>query len=269
MALNALLHIQTVFQNGITILKRSFCTPPFKIADVREDKKQPQLDLMLMSASPGMLEGDVYKLSIEIEEDCALQLSTQSYQRLYAMKEGAVQEMSVQMGRGASLIYLPHPCVPHAAANYKAQNKIYLSGNCSLLWGEIVCCGRKMNGELFRFSRYHTITEIFKNGRLVVKENLLLQPGSMAVTGMGFMEGFTHQSSLLYLSDNIDLKTIATTLDEYLSSLDGTEHGITALPVQGLLVRVMGCSAEQLFDAARQCAAIIQSLTVKNPLYAG
>ena len=34
----AKLHIETIFKNGITCLKQSYCTPPFKVANITEDK---------------------------------------------------------------------------------------------------------------------------------------------------------------------------------------------------------------------------------------
>lgn len=264
MALNAALHIQTVLHNGNTVLKRSFCTPPFKIADVTEDKKQQSLELMLMSSSPGMLDGDKYDVLIEVDEHCSLQLTTQSYQRLFSMKQGALHEMKVQLARGASFKYLPHPGVPHEGADYKVNNRIYLSDDCTLLWGEIISCGRKLNGELFRFRQYHSTTEIFMNGRLVVKENLLIRPLDMNVTGIGLMEGYTHQATLLFIKENIDVKELSDVLDDHLSSQQNIIHGITALPVSGVLIRIMGYKAEQLFDCVKQLAVISESSPVKN-----
>ena len=41
---------------------------------------------MLMSSSPGILDEDKYLMKIEVAEGCALKLHTQSYQRLFTMK---------------------------------------------------------------------------------------------------------------------------------------------------------------------------------------
>lgn len=267
MALNAALHIQTALRNGITILKHSYCTPPFKIADITEDRKQQQLELMVMSSSPGMLDGDKYDVLIEVEEDCSLKLTTQSYQRLYNMKQGASHQMKVQLNKGASFTYLPHPSVPHEDAVYKSSNKIYLSDGCMLLWAEIISCGRKLNAEIFRFRQYHSITEIFINGRLSVKENLLIKPVERNVSAMGFMEGFTHQATLLLIRESTNVKELFVVLDEYLSCQENITYGITALPVSGALVRIMGYKAERLFDCVKQLAALIDSFSEKQILH--
>ena len=53
--MNAQLHIQTALRNGITYLKNCYATPPFKLANITEDKQSHELQLMLMSSSPGIL----------------------------------------------------------------------------------------------------------------------------------------------------------------------------------------------------------------------
>ena len=99
------------------------------------------------------------------------------------------------------ICYLPHLSVPHEGSDFTARNKIYLVDNCSLVWGEVLTCGRKLNGEVFLFSKYHNVTEIFLNNKLIIKENLLIQPGQINVNAIGQLEGYTHQASLIYLDN--------------------------------------------------------------------
>jgi len=90
---------------------------------------------MLMSSSPGILDRDEYRMSIEVAEGCSLNLQTQSYQRLFNMKNGALQNMEVHLKEGASFCYIPHPAVPHESSIFVARNKIFLSNNCNFTWG--------------------------------------------------------------------------------------------------------------------------------------
>ncbi|MEP6594582.1 MAG: urease accessory protein UreD [Ginsengibacter sp.] len=100
---------------------------------------------------------------MEFSEGCSLQLHTQSYQRLFAMKKSAFQILKVQQAAGSSFCFLPQPVVPHETSDFSASNKIFLTDNCSLVWGEVLTCGRKLSGEVFKFSKYQSITEIFIN----------------------------------------------------------------------------------------------------------
>jgi urease accessory protein len=267
--MTATLHIQTAWANDVTYLKKSYCTTPFKVANITENKKDPTLRLMLMSSSPGILDGDEYQIKIELDENCSLQLHTQSYQRLFNMKRQAIQEMEISLAKGAAFSFIPHPAVPHEQSNFTAGNKIFLSDNCSLILGEILTCGRKLNGEVFLFSKHHTITEIFINSKLVIKENLLMQPATINVNAIGQLQGYTHQASLIYLDENADIKKLIPAIYELLAAQKNISEGVSAAPKNGLLVRLLGQKAEQLFDCLKSIAGCLpQTHRFKPAAYA-
>ncbi|MEO5891271.1 MAG: urease accessory protein UreD [Ferruginibacter sp.] len=260
----ASLHIQTAASENRTWLKSAFSTPPFKVADITEDKKANQLHLMLMSSSPGILDGDEYQLKIELAKGSSLQLHTQSYQRLFNMKRSASQSLEVNLAASSSFCFLPHPSVPHANSVFKSTNKIYLAENCSLVFGEILTCGRKLNGEVFLFSKYHNITQVFLQKKLIIKENLLIEPANFDPGSIGQLEGFTHQASLIYLHPSAGTKPLNELVTEYLSSQADIIFGITDAPVNGLIVRILGQKAEQLHGCLEKIAAILpQQATIK------
>ena len=211
-----------------------------------------------MSSSPGILDGDDYQMQIDVAEGCSLELQTQSYQRLFTMKQGASQHMRVEMARGSSFCYLPHPVVPHEQSIFAARNQIYMSGGCRLIWGEVLTCGRKLNGEVFQFSSYHAVTEIFINQKLVVKENLFIRPSTMNMRVIGQMEGFTHQASLICLQEQARINDISETICTYLAQQPDLLFGITATPVNGLIVRLLGQRGEQLHTCLKVIAKLLQ-----------
>jgi urease accessory protein len=261
------LHIQTALRNNITFLEKAYCTTPFKIANITEDKKNNTLRLMLMSSSPGILDGDEYNIKIEVANNCSLHLQTQSYQRLFNMKAGATQKTEIYLEQGATFCFLPHPSVPHHSSVFVAKNKIFLANDCNLVWGEVLTCGRKLSGEVFRFSKYHSITEIFKKGKLFIKENLLMQPSLVDVNTIGQLEGFTHQATLIYLNENANTKQLIKIITEFLSTQTEITFGITAAPINGFILRMLGHKAEQLFDCIKTIAE--HHLTKKQIEYAG
>lgn len=227
--------------------------------NITEDKTQQQLHLMLMSSSPGILDGDEYDIKISLEENASLQLFTQSYQRLFNMRTGAIQKTDIHLAENAAFCFLPHPAVPQEQSNFTAINKIYLSDNCNLIFGEILTCGRKLNGEVFLFSKYHNHTQIYLNNKLVVKENLLIKPSTINTNAIGQLEGFTHQASFILINDNIDLNTTNDLITDHLSQQKNIEFGISVLPIKGLIVRIMGQKAEQLHDCLKHITANISS----------
>lgn len=257
--MKANLHIQTVLRDGSTKLGNCYFSPPFKVMNITEDKRGKDLHLMLMSSSPGILDEDEYELIIDVVANGSLQLYTQSYQRLFNMQVGARQTMTVNLKEGSLFSYLPHPAVPHENSIFIAKNNIHLSTGCKLVWGEILTCGRKLNGEVFAFSKYHNITNIFLNNKLIVKENLLMQPSLLDPNLMGQLEGFTHQASLILYNESIDVTAFCDAIYEHLGLQDGIEFGVSSLQKNGLLVRLLGYKAEQLYDCLKSTAAMFQA----------
>ena len=102
--------------------------------------------------------------------------------------------------------------------------------------GEILTCGRKGNGEVFRMSKYQSITEIFFNNKLVIKENILIEPLLIDVNVIGQLENFTHQASLVYLDENADIKSMSLLISQMLTSQSEIIFGITAASVNGLII---------------------------------
>jgi urease accessory protein len=264
----AQLTIQLAELNGITFLQKCYYDPPFNVANITEDRKGSTLRLMLMSSSPGILDADEYRIAIKLQENCSLQLHTQSYQRLFTMKQQASQHTTIHLDTGSSFCFIPHPVVPHHHSNFVARTDIFLSENCSLLFGEVLTCGRKLNGEVFSFSRYHNIVRLFMHDRLVIKENLLMDPLFTDPAGIGQLQGYTHQASLVYIDEKASAKDIIPQLLVLLEGQKDISIGLTAAPVNGIILRLLGQKAEQLFDCLKLVAGhLLQLKSEKRVAY--
>ncbi|MEO8413181.1 MAG: urease accessory protein UreD [Ginsengibacter sp.] len=257
--MNCHLLITAGFKNNGTYLRRSYYKQPFKLANITEDTRDGLLRLMMMSSSPGILDHDNFFIEIEVEENAKVHLTTQGYQRLFAMSKQASQSMSVRVQYNGSLCFLPHPNVPHEASNFSSVNNIYLSAKHDLTWSEIITCGRKLSGEIFKFTRFHNVTNVYIAGKLVVKENILLEPSKKNVHDMGQLEGYTHQSTLLFVNDLADMIAVSAACKEFLSGVEEITFGISMLPVNGVLIRILGQKGEQLFNCNNKLSALIQN----------
>ncbi|TDH27314.1 urease accessory protein UreD [Segetibacter sp. 3557_3] len=246
---------------GKTRLKQAFFSQPFKVANITEGRNEQELTLMMMSSSPGILEKDCYDIRIEVEEGASLKLLTQGYQRIFTMAGSARQTTTVLLAEGASLTYLPHPVVPHRNADFGSINEIHLGRCHHLTWSEIITCGRKLSDEVFQFRRYHSVTNIYIGEKLVVRENLLVEPGIINPAQMGQLEGFTHQASFVCLNNKIDCKVVIARCREMLENYTGIAYGVSLLPVNGIVARVLGYKAEQLHDINKALSEVVNALT--------
>ena len=105
----------------------------------------------------------------------------------------------------------------------------------------------KLNGEVFLCTKYHNKTSVFINNKLVVKENLLIQPSIVNALSTGQLEGFTHQASLIILDENADCTQLKNLAFNYLSKKNAISFGVSTAPVNGIIIRIHGHKAEQLF----------------------
>ena len=103
------------------------------------------------------------------------------------------------------------------------------------------------------------------NGKLVIKENLLIQPATINIDAIGQLQGYTHQASLIYVDKNAPIKKIIPVMIELLSTQKDICFGITTAPVNGLVVRILGQKAEQLFDCLKLIAGLLPQTTLLKP----
>ncbi|WP_343743786.1 urease accessory protein UreD [Chitinophaga sp.] len=241
------------YKNGRSWLKDSYCTRPFKLANVGIYRQDPALYLMVMSSSPGILDGDHYDIDIRTEPHSKLQLQSQSYQRLFNMKTGAQQQQRIHMEAQSIFSYVQHPVVPHENAVFKSHTVAHMEDDCQFTFGEIITCGRKHSGEVFRFSKLHNITEIYHRGKLILKDNLLLQPQLLPMQAIGQMEGYTHQATLLHINTGAaDMETALTALRQMLEEEQGITGGVSLPDARCLVVRILGNGGEQLYNCLRK-----------------
>ncbi len=252
------LQIEVASRAGKTYLKRSYCTQPFKLADTTEDKGNGSLHLMIRSSSPGILDGDEYEITLDLDKNAHLQVQTQSYQRLFRMQHGASQTMMVKLAAGSSLHYIPHPTVPHQQSILKSCTRIYLAENTRLIWGEILTCGRKYSGEVFAFDTFHNLIQIYRGQRLILKDQILLRPAAQPVVALGQFEQYTHQATFIFLQEQAEIISLLDVVQEYISGQKNVAYGISQTAFPGFMLRLLGHSAEQLYTCLQAVGAILQ-----------
>ncbi|MGZ5254367.1 MAG: urease accessory protein UreD, partial [Flavitalea sp.] len=215
------------------------------------------LKLMQMSSSPGVLEGDEYSIKIHLDKDCKVSLETQAYQRLYKMKLGAIQHAEIELGENSFFEYLPHPTVPHAGASFRSSVQLNLHATASLVYGEIYTCGRKLCQEAFLFNSIHSEIAIKIDNRLLVRERLVIIPSKKSFSGIGLLEGFTHQGSMFIVDHKINMDIL---VDDIRKIVENQEAGVTKISKQIIGIRVLGYKAEYLFELFKNISELYKNL---------
>jgi len=89
------------------------------------------------------------------------------------------------------------------------------------------------------------------------------------VHAMGQLEGYTHQASFIYLQEAVDMEHLRVLLSEILASEKNMEAGISALPINGIIIRLLGTGAEQLYNCLLRVNAVLPIQPLNKLQHAG
>ncbi|WP_343610742.1 urease accessory protein UreD [Chryseobacterium oranimense] len=257
------LHIIAGFKDGGSYVKDLYVSLPFRVVSVGQRKSDNKLYQMIMTSSPGILDGDHYQLDIELEKDASLQLQSQSYQRLFNMKDKAVQELNVKMDNNTSFAYVPHPVVPHEDSNFQSKANIQVGKNSQIIISEIITCGRKHYGEVFKLKRFQNLMEIYHENKLVIKDNVVIQPDLIPISSIGNLEQYTHQGTLIFYStkENVDknslIETIVESAEQHQPEM---EVEVSAMEDNGFVIRALGHEGELMYNFFLHIQEVLWSL---------
>lgn len=191
------LHIETEVKYGKTLIKDMYFTAPYKIMSPFEQGRH--IDIVVMSASAGMLSGDSFEGDYLFGRDSDVNYTSQSYEKVFCSVEKATTRKNhIIVEENARVVFLPYPVIPFAGSDYKSQTIIRLSEQSSFAYGDIFTCGRAGMGEVFKMKSYQSRTRIYVGNKLAFADYTKIVPELLDYKAMGMWEKYTH-SGLLYL----------------------------------------------------------------------
>lgn len=233
-----------------------------------------QVCYVMVNPGGAYLGADLYVIDVEVEAEASLLLTTQSATKIYRTPGSfAEQRMAIRLGEGARLELAPDQLIAYREASYRQNSHISLHPSSSLLMVEVITPGWSPDGSSFTYEELRLRSEIHVDGGdgadpddtvLLVLDNLLIRPRLGAplgdVTGMGFMEGFSHLGSLIVVDARVDqaladeLNALTAGRDAYTGiSLTATVSGTT-----GLILRSLSNSTEELNHVLGACTALLR-----------
>ena len=244
--------LETELRDGKVILSDVYFTAPFKVMlpfYVRPDYMQ----VMVLSASAGIMEGDDQEFDLHIKEHTSMEYLSQAYEKIHKMKEGmARRHTKIVVEPGAYLKYAPLPTIPFKDSAFENSLDIRLKDRTSrLLFQEILSCGRAARGEAFAYRFYHNLVRIYRNGKLIYRDNTRYDPVLFSMDSMGMYESYTHLACI-FLTPPENSKEFISQVQEFLDSTPDTTGGITSLPQGDLAIRVLGRRGQVLEELSQK-----------------
>ncbi|WP_310163348.1 urease accessory protein UreD [Arthrobacter sp. BE255] len=224
-----------------------------------------QVCYVVVNPGGAYLGADLFVLDIDVEAGADLLLTTQSATKIYRTPGSfAEQRMSLRLREGARLELMPDQLIAYREARYRQNTHITVRPTSSLVMAEVITPGWSPDGASFRYEELRLRNEIRvetdDGGQLLALDNLLIRPPAGDVTGLGFMEGFSHLGSLVVVDARVDQALAnefhALTVDHQAHtgiSLTRTVAGTT-----GLVLRSLSNSTGELNRLLGDCTALLR-----------
>jgi urease accessory protein len=224
-----------------------------------------QVCYVLVNPGGAYLGADLYVIDVEVADGAKLLLATQSATKIYRTPGSfAEQRMRLRLGEGARLEFAPDQVIAYREASYRQNTHVKVRPSSSLIMAEIITPGWSPDGASFKYEELRLRTEIRVEsggaGGLLAMDNLLIRPPLGDVTGMAFMEGFSHLGSLIVVDPRMD-QALADELHEITAGF-GAHTGIsltaTVLGTAGLVLRSLSNSTEELQRVLRAATTLLR-----------
>ncbi|TNB76881.1 urease accessory protein UreD [Arthrobacter sp. BB-1] len=224
-----------------------------------------QVCYVVVNPGGAYLGADLFLVDVEVEDGADLLLTTQSATKVYRTPGSfAEQRMTVRLGEGARLELVPDQLIAYREASYRQRTHLTVHPSSSLVMAEVVTPGWSPDGAAFRYEEVRLRNEIHVETEggteLLALDNLLIHPPSAYVTGLGFMEGFSHLGSLIVVDPRVD-----QALADELHGITGDANALAGISLTrtvggttGLVLRSLSNSTGELNRLLGDCISLLR-----------
>ena len=246
------LFLSTILQGEEAVLDEVQFTAPFKIMEPFREEKD-YLKVMILSASPGIMEGDIQEQRIHVGRGTRLEVCSQSFEKIHRMKNGCARRyIRICQESDSFLYYVPQPAIPFRDSAFDNIVEVELEKESSrFIFQDILSCGRTAYGECFDYKYYNSLVQVRREGRLIYRDNTRYDHNTLCMEETGMYEGYTHLASLLLCGLSKDSKW-ADKAREILEYTGEVEGGVSFLESGDAVVRILGRQAQKLEMLCKQ-----------------
>jgi urease accessory protein len=207
--------------------------------------------LLLLNPTGGVLGGDRLDTEVSLGPGSRVCLSTPSATRVYRSPERpAVQRVSIGLGRGAALEWLPDHLIPSPGARLRQVTEVSMAADATLIYLDAWATGRAARGEAWGFDLLDTSLRVRDETGPLLRERAMLGGGA-PLDGLGGTEGFAYVATLAALRTGLDgarlWADLASALERDLHAIGpDCRAGVSGLARGGVLVRLLCRSAPSL-----------------------
>ena len=252
-------------RGGRSVASRQFHEGALRVLRPHYLDGSGQVCYVMVNPGGAYLGADLFVVDVEVEAGADLLLTTQSATKVYRTPGSfAEQRMNIKLGEGSRLELMPDQLIAYREASYRQNSRISLHPASSLVMAEVITPGWSPDGSVFKYEEVRLRNEIWvetdEGSKLLALDNVLILPPVNDVTGMGFMEGFSHLGSLVVVDPRVD-QGLADELDQIGRDFDaytGVSLTATIAGTAGLVLRSLSNSTEELNNLLGACTAVLR-----------
>ncbi|TQJ34909.1 urease accessory protein UreD [Arthrobacter sp. SLBN-122] len=259
------LELGVSFRGGKSVATHQFHEGALRVLRPHYLDDSGQVCYVVVNPGGAYLGADLFLVDVEVVDGADLLLTTQSATKVYRTPGSfAEQRMAVRLGEGARLELMPDQLIAYREASYRQRTSVTLRPSSSLVMAEVVTPGWSPDGAAFRYEEVRLRNEIHveadQGTQLLALDNLLIRPPLHDVTGLGFMEGYSHLGSLVVVDARVD-QALADELHGLTSgcnTLTGISLTRTVAGTTGLVLRSLSNSTDELNRLLRSCTNFLR-----------
>ena len=154
----------------------------------------------IKTPSSGLLGGDEHKIDINV--DCGAQLELRTQAATLAYPGRSLLQINLSLADSAKLVFMPHPIILGANSSLCQKVRINLGKDATLNFADTWCAGRVGMQELWQFTAYEYLLEIFQEDTLAYREQWRIAPGEVPLEHPILCSDYTHFASLYQFGES-------------------------------------------------------------------
>lgn len=238
-----------------TVLAKRYFDGLVKVSPTVHLDREKIPTYFLIQLGGGYVEGEKYKNVITLKKGSRGIVTTQAPTKVYKCPNNIKTEQYtiINLEEDSILEYITDTVILYKDSIYRQINNIYMNESSTLIYTDGITSGWSPQGELFQYSSLQLKTQVYVDNKIILLDNLLVNPKENDVTQLGLFEGYQNFGTLLVINKYIT-ENIIEELREKVKQLDlNISFGISKLEVNGFILRVLGNLTQNIESVIKTC----------------
>ena len=217
--------------------------------------------LFVLSPSGGILQGDRYRMDVELKNNAICHITTQGATRIYKMESNfATHLVSLNLKNNSYLEFIPEQLIPYKNSRYYQKINLNVDKSSTLVYSEIIVPGRVAMGELFDYDICYLKSSGRDGNQILFNDSCILEPKKHEITIPSILGNNTILATVYIITNKENTENLKDKINSDFQTNDELKGGFSVLPNDsGMCVRILGNSSEEIRTTIYNIAKTVRS----------